>query len=64
MEIGNFANFSSLDGIIGENEKNSISPDIAMHLEKLSESFHAYLSAGDITEVQRWIIDNFFFFFL
>ena len=32
-----------------------------MHLEKLSESFDAYFSAGDITEVQRWIIDPFFF---
>ena len=60
VENSNFANFSSLEGIILENEKNSISPDIVMHLEKLSESFDAYFSAGDITEVQRWIIDPFF----
>ena len=49
VENGNFANFSL------ENEKNSILPDIAMHFEKLSESFDAYFSAGDFTEVQRWI---------
>ena len=55
VENGNFGNFSSLDSIILENEKRTIIPEITMHLQQLSESFHGYFTTGYINKDQRWI---------
>ena len=47
--------------IVVENEKNTIIPDIAIHLKQLSESFNGYFSTGNIPKNERWILDLFLY---
>jgi len=61
VENGNFANFPMLDSIVLENEKDTIIPDITIHLKRLGESFNGYFSTGNITKTQRWILGPFLY---
>ncbi|XP_028966643.1 protein ZBED8-like [Galendromus occidentalis] len=64
VEYGNLTNFPSLQKVCAEEGDTSstvIVPEVAAHLDSLSQSFHGYFAPGDLEIGEEWILNPFSF---